>query len=396
MSTQTLHFTVGEDAGILVMKIAQEYLLYTNDVEKALKTITDSLMGCPMDLALNILVGDYLILVDVEEQQFMVTERDNSIHTIFPKIDVFNWCRTQSIDISKNADDLIQTIKQTAWNLRGTKLHVSFDYKEIFDFIGGDDDTILDEIRDNEDVIQLMTLVRVVKEFIDKSLKVSKVIDWLIRTYPNKFSHLDGNISDIYMVNYRIAELSEKFNSMLLTNWSAITGITIDVDNIDNTLTKYIDAVKEIDEVISNGIEPVDIMDNYSAGWLSPDGVYYALNGEIANMLHIQIADALQEKGIIPTNDEDGKVNPDSWLEQNGWVKIHGNSVHYAGCLNKEIGLKNVDLTNVQIDIIYKYIQLKHNGIMKLGWKLQPTSAAKFQMLAENNLPFLYKNYFEF
>ena len=394
--SQTVHFTVGEDAGKLVMNIAQEHLLYTNDVDKAIKTITDSLMGIPMDLALKILVGDYLILVDVEEQNFLVAERDDSIHTIFPKINVFDWCRSKSIDISKNADDLIDTIKQTAWNLRGTRLHVSFDYKEIFEFIEGDNDIILDEIKDNENVIHLISLVKVVKEFIDKSLKVSKVIDWFIKTYPDKFSSLEMPINDIYKVNYRIAELSEKFNSMLLTNWNTIIGITVDVDDIDDTLTNYLEAVKEIDEVISNGIEPVDIMDNYSAGWLSPDGVYYALNGEIANMLHIQIADALQKKGIIPTTDEDGKVNPDSWLEQHGWVKIHGNSIHFAGCLNKEIGLKNVDITNVQIDIIYKYIQLKHNSIMKLGWKLQPTSAAKFQMFAEDNLPFLYKNYFEF
>jgi hypothetical protein len=158
----------------------------------------------------------------------------------------------------------------------------------------------------------------------------------------------------------------------------------------DNVLDAYLDASKEIDEALSKGIEPVDIMQNYSAGWLSPDGMYYALNGEIANMLHNQIADALCDAGIIPADKND---NPDVWLEQAGWVKIHGNNVQFAGCLNYKLGKTNVHMTKTQREIIAKYIKLCHAGIVRMGWKLEKISAARFEMM--DNL-MLAKNYFEY
>jgi hypothetical protein len=55
MKTETLHFRVGSDAGLLLMTIAQEHLLYTLNPEKAVKTITESLSGCPVSMALKII-----------------------------------------------------------------------------------------------------------------------------------------------------------------------------------------------------------------------------------------------------------------------------------------------------------------------------------------------------
>lgn len=58
MKKGTVHFTLGDDAGKLLMQIAQEALLYELDPEKAIKVITTSLMGCPDNIALKILKGD--------------------------------------------------------------------------------------------------------------------------------------------------------------------------------------------------------------------------------------------------------------------------------------------------------------------------------------------------
>lgn len=198
MSVQTLHFRVGEDAGILLMNIAQEHLLYTNDVDKAIRTITDSLSGCSMDLALKLLVGDYVIQVDVEEQNFIVTKRDDSIHTIFPKIDVFDWCKRKSIQINKNGDDLIKAIDEKVWKIRNRGLYKTYSYKQIFDFIAGNDKAILDDLRETEEVSELILLIKVCKDYIDKSLKIRKVIDWLEKTYSEKFEKLDMDMADIW------------------------------------------------------------------------------------------------------------------------------------------------------------------------------------------------------
>ncbi len=391
-----VHFTVGEDAGMLLMQIAQEHLIYNNDVEKALKTITDSLTGCPMDLALKILVGDYVIEVDVEDQQFMVDERDDAIHTIFPKIDVFKWCRDKSIEIAQNGKGLKQAIDEIAYTIKHKSVKVNYSYEQIFEFIAGNNNVILEDLRDTQEVSELILLIKICKDYIDKSLKLRKVITWFEKTYPQKFENLDMDMEDIADNSHLLTTVMQKFQSLLKCEWNNFQMSEIDVD-----LKNFIDATIKIEETLTNGIEPVNIMDNYDAGWLSPDGEYYALNGEIANMLHTQIADALQEKGLIPmyeneNNEKIGiKINPDSWLEQHGWVKIHGNSVHFAGCLNEKLGIPNVDLTDVQIEIIDNYIRDCHGCLIKVGWRLEPLSIGMFRGVAMN-LPILYKKYFEY
>ena len=41
---------------------------------------------------------------------------------------------------------------------------------------------------------------------------------------------------------------------------------------------------------------------------------------------HLKIADKLKDIKIIP---EDNKNNPENWLTNNGWVKIHENNVTF-------------------------------------------------------------------
>jgi hypothetical protein len=190
-----------------------------------------------------------------------------------------------------------------------------------------------------------------------------------------------------------VMQVFQETISMDITKFGAIE---------DNSVEKYVESAIAIDKVIKTGIEPVDIMKNWSAGWLAPNGDYYGLNGEIANMLHIQIADALLKKGIIPKDYNSEKynysANVDAWLEQAGWVKVHGDNIQFAGCLNDKVNkkMKNVDLTRKQIGILYTYIQVLHNGVTRLGWRQEKISASRFQMMAENDLKVLYSKYFDF
>ena len=166
-----------------------------------------------------------------------------------------------------------------------------------------------------------------------------------------------------------------------------------------DSVTKYIEAAREIDAIVEKGIEPVDIMDKYDAGWLSPDGVFYGLRGEIANMLHIQIADALQDKGIVPSKPEGEKgteLNAMEWLEKHGWVKIRGNNIHFDGCNNFQAGKKNVDITDKQIEIIRDYITDCYQCEIKAGWRMERQSIGMFTAMAMQDLPALYKKYFEY
>jgi hypothetical protein len=383
--SQSLHFTIGEDAGKLLMQIAQEHLLYNYNPDKAIKTLTESLHGCPMDLALQILKGDVVLIVNEEEQYILPKKRDEKIHADFPKLDLKNWYKRTTGEITKTGEGLEKALDDMLFTMSTKKLRISYDWSQILDFIAGNDKAILDELWETEEVSQLDLLVRVTKNYIEKSVKIKAIIDWLSKIYPGEFETLNFD-SEYFEILLNVSDL---FNDLLKQNYSKITK---QIDSVQN----FIDASLEINKVLSDGIKPVNIMDNWSAGWLSPEGKYYALNGEIYNYLHIQIANALMDANIIPQKEIEESIHgSDAWLEQHGWVKIHDNNINFAGCLNDKVRSINVDLTNVQIKIIYEYIALCHNGIMRLGWKQEKISASRFQMMAEN-LPLLYKTYFEF
>ena len=52
--THTVHFTLGENFGRVIVKIAREHLTMNLNPNKALSAIQDSLVGCPRDIALKI------------------------------------------------------------------------------------------------------------------------------------------------------------------------------------------------------------------------------------------------------------------------------------------------------------------------------------------------------
>lgn len=387
--TQFLHFRVGADAGILLINIAQEHLLYGNDIDKALNVFNESFGGgCPMEMQLDLLKGDKVIEVDVDEQQFMVCDREDYHDKIFPaRIDFEKWFAEKEIQLEKHGKSLEEGLDMIAEKFKYSGSYViNFSNEAVMKFIYGDDEDLINELREDYELNQMQLLIQVCKDFIEKSFKFAELARKI-----NAFYGLE-----IEFDSFDIIVLAEKIQKIArLDFWTGIKTENLAIEN-------YIESAKEIDVVLSKGIEPVDIMDNYSAGWLSPEGEYYALNGEIANMLHIQIASALQEKGVIPMyeNDRDKEVgieqNPDAWLEQHGWVKIHGNNVQFAGNLNNRLDMPIVHITDKQIEIIRDYITDCHQCEIKAGWRLERTSIGRFTALAMADKIGLYKKYFDF
>ena len=385
---ETVHFRVGQDFGAMLMSIAQEHLTERNNPVQALKTITDSLHGCPTDLAVQILKGDVVLLVDEETQTVSPVERTEALDKLFPKVDVMYFMESRAANIKLHGGNILD-------GLRGLQVHIaknhgyfdiSFKYEDVFKFIAGDNEALLDELRDNREIDGIASLFEATKRFIEETMRTQGTMDWMMRTLDvfwksenyEYYCQLRGNVADT------LDDVTSYLNKTLKLDFS--------LEEPEDNVQKYIDSARDIDEVLSEGIKPVDIMSNYSAGWLAPNGDYYALNGEIANMLHNQIADALVEAGIVPKEE----LNPDAWLEQQGWVKIHDSNVQFAGCLNVRIGKKNVDLTPIQIKKIYEYGALCHGGAIKAGLRMEQVSAIRFKDMAQTDLEGLYKKYFEY
>jgi len=383
MEKETVNFRIGDGFGVTLMNIAQEHLLYSLDPEKAFDTIAKSLVGCPEDLALQILKGDMVLPVDEDTQEVICVPREAGLHDMFPVLEIEKWCDRQSEEILKHGNDLRDNLADLKNRAAYKTIYKSYDFSTIMQFVAGNDDIILDELRDMEEVSIIEMLFKAVQLYIEKSMKTEWVIHWLRKTYPQEFLHAEDD-------SYRLTL------SMVMSEFKGLAAGEVGKLVEDQSVSNYIEAIKENDAIVEAGIEPVDIMDKYSAGWLDREGNYYALNGEIANMLHQEIEDALQKKGVIPEKDDKGfAINGASWLEQQGWVKIHTDNINYGGCLNHKLPtkVKDIHMTKKQKEIVYNYIQRCHSGIMRLGWKMTRTSAARFEMMPDDMLS---KDYFSF
>lgn len=397
----TVHFTIGEDFGKLLATIAQEHLIYGNDPIKALKTITDGLIGIPAEMALKVLKGDLLLVVDVESQEVVVCSADEypEIAKTYPKVNILDFMERQAREAIKGANSLCAGWADVQRNIRryDKVISVNVYYEDIFKFIAGNNEDLLDRYRYDLEVESLKNLIEVSKVFIEKTSEVQKTMRWMLLNWKdfdslensNKYSEYSG---EVYDANMRVMlTMQQTLNMNFEFN-----------DEKEAKIATFIEASREIEQTLSKGIEPVNIMDNWSAGWLSPDCKFYGLNGEIANMLHNQIADALQNAGMIPMyeneNDEklNIKINPDAWLEQHGWVKVHGDNINYAGCLNHRLGIENVHINEQQVMLLCEYIRDCHNGLLRLGWKMQKMTATMFLMYFKRDLFALNKNFFEY
>jgi hypothetical protein len=325
-----------------------------------------------------------VVLVDEDKQEFIVTDRANEHDAIFPKPINFNeFFKLKRSEFEQHTDNLLAQLKELKKYLRiHDPYKIEVRIENVIKFLYGNDEYLFNEIKNDYQLDQLKSFITVIKRFIEEYNKIKKLEIKVKYLYP------DINI-DFYVSNIKI--LYNVFSD-ISNNLLGSVGIQT---KTDDDVQNYIDNTIKIREIITNGIEPVDIMDNYSAGWLSPQGDYYALNGDIANMLHNEIADALQAKGIIPKTDDEGDEinNPDSWLEQHGWVKIHGCNVQFAGCLNHKFGLENVHMTDIQKKMIYEYAAILHGGMVKAGWRRLPVSAIRFR---ETDDLMLAKNYFNY
>ena len=377
MNTDTLHFRIGADFGITLMQIAHEHLVYNNDLDKAMKCFTESFGGdVPEEIVRDLLIGKQIILVDEEDQMFNVVERSDYPHldAYYPKLNLTEFVESTEQQIAKTADEFNKGLDSIIDTFRyKTRYSMDFSVGAVVAYLYGDDEVMLEEIRDDYELNQMQTVIRLTKEFIEKSLKTDQMF--------KRMAEMWGFTENYHMDTYDLYNLVEKVQSIARLEFSRFN------EGSDDSVTAYMEAFREIDNAVEAGLEPVDILDNWSAGWLSPEGEYYALNGEIANMLHNQIGDALQEQGIVPMYESDQdkeldiKANPDSWLEQHGWVKIHGNWILYGGMFNHKLDKENVPMTNVQKDLIASYIENCHACEVKMGLRQLRFSVGQFRAM---------------
>lgn len=370
MKTQTVHFTLGENLGDVLTRISREKLLCEYDPSKAVSVITQALIGCPNDIALKIIKGDIVLYTAEDGETLNATEYDSSMtdKEILNYSDIANKWKS---DIAFTADEMNKSIVSFIKETYTSKYYnIGIDYKKFVGSLYNDDDSFsFDDLDDSNDIDIFIedtkSLFNSIKEFIEQSNKRINVIRWMHEHYPDEVA------------------LSTEYVPLELS--TLILNVTDLSDSNINAIVKRMriknDYIEENIDVNEGNIEPVNILDLYDAGWLSPEGVFYGMDGSISDMLHLAIADKLYEQQIIP-NDKKYESNPDYWLSRNGWVKIHNNHIMYDGYIYNEIYHTDYKLTDIQKELIYKYGQ-KRGGMLQFGSGYTFCSAAKFSMMDE-------------
>jgi hypothetical protein len=388
MKVETLTMRLDESMGELLTTIAREHIQYNLDVKKGLSALVDS--GIPEDFAKKIILGKAML--KVKDNMFAVLEIEDEpfdiakiVHDLVDSIhdDYENYIKYANRKIEK-----FLRRRETVTVLLPASVKEEFvetgEVSKLAEYVSNNLDGIEDEYGMDESILETVKVYRRFIERVKKAIEfiadVSKVFSWFSKEYRERFDGYPSTVlgqilDDLVCMSENDIEVScdavKRFDN----------GIgNLDKEKLSDTVESFIDSSIELERELEKPIHPVDLKKEIRvAGWISPEGDYYGLNGETANFLHIAIADKLREQGVIPTTDDE----PDLWLEMAGWVRQHDNKIQFAGGLFKNSLAK---ITNAQKKALYEIGQRYFNGSLLLGFRFTPVSAVNIEAMDESML----------
>lgn len=379
---RTLHFSLGDGAGALMMQIAQEKLLYDYDPQKAIEVLTGSLPGLPHQLATQILRGNKVLEVMADHETIDVVDRVDSKHKDYPFIDFTEWYSRKHEWIGEEGRKLYKQFNETARLFSDSNInsYLEIPLKDILPiFTSNDKEKSLKmfalKLEEKDSVCEVINLCSVADRFLREVATLWKVFDFIEHVYPDDVKYCSqGKHMVIGLIQYRIDAIAQG-------NYEFITE---EIEKQDSGIKKHIDAAIEIQKILKDIIQPVTITNNYSAGWLAPNGDYYGLNGEISNMLHNTLADAIRDRiKVLDGADvlSGGDDNMDGYLMRNGWIKIHGDWILYDGYLQSRYNMPLVPITDEQISQLSLYGKACYGDKLFFGFQKQFCSGTRLSMM---------------
>lgn len=336
-----LTFTIGKGFGQMLQRIAWEKLTEKYNPREAVEIITKSLLGCTEGMAVDILDGKIILGEDEATHEVLGTPGAGG---------KFNdWIREQRIHLEEEAKEwvwVLERLRQTIADAGG-KFEFSVRYPELISYLSGYKDAgLLDYPRSNV-VEEIKGTVEGAKNFFVKVGEVYEVIVWMC----------DALNTSRVLFSDSVLRVRAILDSLACSDPEVEASIRKQ-DFQKQRLSEYMEYEAKIEEYHKTELKPVEITEGYDAGWLSPDGDFYGLNGSPENLLHLNIAERLLASKKIPVKE---MRNPDRWLEENGWVKVHHDWILFSGSFYGKT------LTDVQIEKLYRYGQVCHRGVLRLG-----------------------------
>jgi hypothetical protein len=334
-------FTIGKGFGQMLQRIAWEKLTEKYNPREAVEIITKSLLGCTEGMAVDILDGKIILGEDEATHEVLGTPGAGG---------KFNdWIREQRIHLEEEAKEwvgVLERLRQTIADAGG-KFEFSVRYPELISYLSGDKDAgLLDYPRSNV-VEEIKGAIEGVNNFFVNVEEVYEVIAWMCDALNTSRVLFSDSVLRVRAILDSLAYSDPEVEASIRKQ-----------DFQKQRLSEFMENEMKIEEYHKTELEPVEITEGYDAGWLSPDGDFYGLNGSTENLLHLNIAERLLASKKIPVKE---MRNPDRWLEENGWVKVHHDWILFSGSFYGKT------LTEAQIEKLYRYGQVCHRGVLRLG-----------------------------
>ena len=348
-----LKFIIGKGFGQMLQRIAWEKLTEKYNPREAVEIITKSLPGRTEGMAVDILDGKIILGEDEATHEVLGTPGAGG---------KFNdWIREQRIHLEEEAKEwvgVLERLRQTIADAGG-KFEFTVRYPELISYLSGDKDAgLLDYPRSNV-VEEIKGVVEGANGFFVRVGEVYEVIVWMC----------DALNTSRVLFSDSVLRVRTILDSLACSDPEVEASIRKQ-DFQKQRLSEFMENEMRIEEYHKTELEPVEITEGYDAGWLSPDGDFYGLNGSTGNLLHLNIAERLLASKKIPVKE---MRNPDRWLEENGWVKVHHDWILFSGSFYGKT------LTEAQIEKLYRYGQVCHRGVLRLGTAQTQITAVRFR-----------------
>lgn len=348
-----LKFTIGKGFGQMLQRIAWERLTDKLSPMAAVEIITQSLPGCTEGMAVDILDGKIILGEDEATQEVTGTPGAGG---------KFNdWIREQRIHLEEEAKEWVKSLEGIRQEIAdaGGKFEFTVRYPELVSYISGDTDAGILDNPHSGTVEQIKGAIEGSNDFFAKVEEVYGVIVWMC----------DALNTSRVLFSDSVLRVRAILDSLACSDPEVEASIRKQ-DFQKQRLSEYMENEMKIEEYHKTELKPVEIIEGYDAGWLSPDGEFYGLNGSTGNLLHLNIAERLLASKKIPVKE---MRNPDRWLEENGWVKVHHDWILFSGPFFGKT------LTDVQIEKLYRYGQVCHRGVLRLGVSQVQITAARLR-----------------
>jgi hypothetical protein len=386
-----LHFTVGTNIGEILYDIATEKLLQKANYQGCIDTYLKSFRGIELEMVKRILLGE-LAVVGNNDCTVSIGKYSPEEFPDFTPIDFKNW-------ITEKVNKLKETSQsgslQVAWNNLeicrndSVTVEVEKDNFEKICLLCGYDCKLPNlniEIGAYVRFTPMKLLAALTSLETPEFLFTDALLDYCD---DEKFRRLYYQMK--FLLGYRLDCIHYyKVNEILLQELGVDAGVKpwlenqmvdwkikfdyyissdfSERDQVKDSIKAFIAA--ELDYAKMGAIEPVNIKDKYDAGWINPDGLVFAMNGEISNMLHCKIADKIAEKYDMKFT---YASESDRWLEKEGWVKFHNGWVLFEGRWDERHPATWKKLTDAQVNVIADYIDTCEEGCI-FGFRRIPVT----------------------